>query len=219
MQRAKVLVLTFIAALSLSAVASAVASAHEFVVEGKAVSGEEHLPYEGTSGTFKLESTVGGATAEVECTSGIKYTGSLEREGRSTNSDSMNSCTVVKPKKGCTIEPLVFNTGGQLITEAGAFRDEFTGVGTDETYPEFIGILAFLPMEKETCGFGGVSYRALHGHWSCELINPSGTTESIEHEVVCLRPSETHIRWGGALARFTLHENVKLTSGKKWSAH
>ena len=212
MRSIKSVLVALVAVLALGAVAASGASAHEFRVEGKGLTGEE--AFTGAGGVFHLVVKISGAEIKLECKQ-TSSAGAIKGAGSLSAQVALKECKLTKPsfcKLPASQElelPLTPDTGLLVGTEA-LEGIEFKEAGLSEE-------VLRLTMENSggVCGLLG-SYM-VSGHWACELHEAG--VEATEHEQVC-RKEASHLWIGSESNKGTLEytEKVKLTLGKKWSA-
>ena len=204
MRSIKSVLVALVAVLAFGAVAASGASAHEFRVEGKALSGEE--AFTGTGGVFHLVIKIGVSEVKLECKK-TASAGDLQGGGELLTQVVLSECAVTKPAS-CKLpagqaKELGLRPDRGLLT--GLESIEFKEAGTSEE------VLGFELVGPE-CSLEGAF--SVVGHWSCELHG--GGTEAVEHEQVC-RKGESHLAVGENHGTLEYTEKVKLASSKKWS--
>lgn len=203
--RVKHLLLAILAVFAVSAGVSASASAHEFFVEGKAVTGTERFEFTSTSGTSTLEAE---SLAIIECKKDTDK-GFLEAKGATIVTIKYTECKVFGPKKEA--EPLCKVTEPIEVIAADHLTIFEYKLG-DLFEPETSAIFATIEITGAECLLKG-KYEVT-GKQQCKL--PEAETEKVTHEVVCEPPgSELHLRT--APSKFTSTDTVEV-AGKKWSA-
>lgn len=200
--RIRVLLVSLLAVFAFSAVASASASAHEFLVEGKAVTAP--VAFTGTSGATIFTFHIGSEKGEFECTGGT-MTGFLEEAGKATNHIEFTKCKVIKPASCKIHEPIKFETKNLLVGNEPGVEDEFKPTEAEET----LVTLGFTDCALEK------QYK-IKGTYTCKL--PGVATEAIAHEIAC-EPSGSKLKFGSEPMTVRSTENIKLVSGKSWSAN
>jgi hypothetical protein len=195
---------TLVAVFALGAVAAASASAHEFIVEGKAVAGGEKVAAEGEGGTTTIEWTEGTTKIKVECASS-KVFDTLEGGGASEGEVALSSCSLAGSTL-CKVPNLLYSTRDQLSGSAGSLVDDFKPAGERSQFfvLEFTGSLCSIK--------GGYT---IEGAYACGL--PEVGKEAAEHEIAC-KPEGSELTFAGKPVRLTSVVKVGLKSGKKWSA-
>jgi hypothetical protein len=195
----KSFLLALLAVLALCAVASASASASEFVVEGTGVS--EATKFEGASGVSLLAATIAGVKFEVECTQDTS-TGALEAGGDGSATLLLKTCKESKPVN-CSVPETI----------EGKLKDKLIGGETpEEEFEAASGETIFeIKLTGSECAIKG-TYTTT-GTQKCEL--PKASEELVEHEVVC-KKSGSSLKISGNAATFSSTEKAKLTTGKKW---
>jgi hypothetical protein len=190
MYRTKILMLSLLAALALTAVASSTASAgteHEFKVEGKTIAKGSKVELQGQIVELgQFESLIKGAGIHITCNNAFGNTENvLEAEGKAKFEAEFEACTVYTITKGlpesvpgCKIKVTKATATGEL-TEAGVIM--YKGSGTSELFNE---------IEITESGGGGChtgvgvgSPYLIKGTQVCAI--PSFGFESDIGEVVC----------------------------------
>jgi hypothetical protein len=198
--RYRTVLVALLAVLAVSAVASTSASAHEFLVEGKAVT--TPVAFEG-SGPSKIALT---GLYTVECTAGVA--GHLEERGESPETISFTECKVVGAAT-CRVRVGSLRVEGRLTIFQNALGALF------ELDPESV-----LDISVESCSLAEVFKGELVGKYQCEL-DAHVEVEQAEHEVICAAAGN-ELKWrAGYTIAFTNTEKVKLgapNTGKKWRA-
>jgi hypothetical protein len=199
--RFRSLLLALGAVAALGAAGASGASAHEFRVEGKALTGEEAST--GTGGVSHFEWKIGGGTIKFECKTSTSAETLLGLGKLKPGRLSLHECKVTTPT-GCTVNEPEIDKTGQLGTVKEALGVEFAGSGSFEELTKLI---------IGSCALAG-EY-PVTGHWTCELHEAG--VEAVEHEEVC-KAVNSRLKIGTETATFGYTDKVKLTSGKKWSA-
>jgi hypothetical protein len=198
-----------VAVLALGAVAASGASAHEFRVEGKGVTGEE--AFTGTGGTVRLVGSVGGVEFSINCEKSAS-TGDLLGGSELSGRVSIKRCAFTG-LGGCSLTAaeeteMEFRLHGQLVGSTTP-KVENKGTGGGEA------LFSFSLLKPAGCIIAEGVYWA-YGHWTCELHEAG--VEAVEHEEVC-KKSESHlIAISEEKATLAYTEKIGLVSGKKWSA-
>ncbi len=208
MSRLKLAVVTaVVTAVALSATA-AMASAHEFKVEGSAVTERTNLEtHEFTSlNKYVLTGTPFLVSVKLECSS-VHEEGSINAGGLGTATLQFKSCTAVKPANCSVSEPITTAVNTSLVTGSLGVENQFVPPeGSPFTTITLTGAECKL---KEPF--------PVSGSQKCEL--PGGETEAVEHEINCTTGGSA-LKAGGAAAKFAGEiSGLKLESGAKWSAH
>jgi hypothetical protein len=205
-RRSTKLLLCAFAVLVVSGIATASASAAEYLINSEALTGSETVTSK-QSGTAKLTSTLNGSEVLIECTSG-SGTGKIELAGKSTASIKYEGCSMSKPA-GCKlttaeakeIKPvaLVDVLGGTT----GAFTDSFSPAsGT-----EFVAI-AF---EKCTSSLNNGS----HSVSGCAAAKASGAEEVVGTLEFQATVSGCALSFAGNGATITAKDEVELSGANK----
>jgi hypothetical protein len=230
MLKARAVLLSLLAMLSVSALtsAAAVASTHSYKIEGSELTGSEkaEVNIEGRQTTFAT--TIAGSKIDINCeeVEGPSKTNVLEKEGKSKFELEYKDCNLfnVNVEKGgkgkverlpaCKVkEPFTLKGEGQLKGTAGVAEDELKG--TEES--ERLGTLTIESINKESpCALAGTD--EWDGFWFQEWWDPWTGIWHIQW------PDWYwwqfwHVKIGKAgepvFARGSLHST--LASGKEWS--
>jgi len=129
MSRMKLVMLSLLAAFSLSAVASSTASAHEWIVNGKAVAAAEKVEVNGNQlqGNNQLEGVIAKSSVHITCQEVLAPPAGniLEEKGKLKIKLEYKACTVytiaaeaVENQPNCKVAGLTAEGAGEL-TEAG----------------------------------------------------------------------------------------------------
>lgn len=205
MPKAKVVLLSLLVVFGIYAIASASASAHTFIIEGKEVGTKEKIAAEGTSGTSTMVSTIGSTKVTTVCKAGSS-TVELEEGGKAKGRTKTSECSIIGHESACHVrEPI-----------EDAFKEELV------IFKEKLAVKE-VPVEGEvftdteitgaTCSLKG-SY-AVTGSQISEL--PGVEAEAVEHEIVNT-PAGSALRIGSNPMTLENTGHSKLASGKKWSA-
>jgi hypothetical protein len=178
MLKLKLTGLSLLAALTITAIASSSALAHEYLVEGKAIAAGEKVEAVGDTGLQWVETKIGGLPIVQECDEGLG-TGNLEEKGKSTSRSESKNCRIFEINKGkrtylsaCSLkEPVVIEATGELT---GVGEDILTGSGKEETFSEF-------EIKGESCVIKG-KYK-VKGTQLC--TSPLAELEKVLHEGIC----------------------------------
>jgi len=196
-----------LAAVALSATA-AMASAHEYRVEGAGVTGKTNLETHEFSGPEKyvLTGTPFLVSVRIEC-SKVHEEGSINAGGLGVATLQFKNCTAVKPANCSVSEPITTAVDTSLVTGTLGVEDEFVPPeGSPFTTITLTGAECKL---KEPF--------PVSGSQKCGL--PGGETEAVEHEISCTNAGSA-LKAGGSAAKFSGSiSGLKLQSGAKWSAH
>ncbi|MGA2163619.1 MAG: hypothetical protein ABSH36_04045 [Solirubrobacteraceae bacterium] len=190
-------------AIALAGLASASASAHEFIVEEKSLATTEELT--GTIGASKLEFKLAGEDTTIECKSG-SLKGGIRNTGAMETNLKLSECQIVTWPPVCRAitEPNVW-----LSDELTTFEEKpglrFSGLEGKEFLFEFRGT-------SKECTIKPTF--PVDGSFTCEL--PEIKTEAVTHEVAC-KPAGDKLSVGPNVATFTATAKARLASGKKWS--
>jgi hypothetical protein len=222
MSRFKLVLLSVVTAVALSAITSASASAKPckeagsnrwvFCYDGGEEIGTPAQEILGVSHLSLLEGTIGTTAAKFHCPKD-DFTAKLGLLGAVTGGLILFlGCTVIKPATGCTLNPTTIHAQftGQLIGHPNAAEVEFTGsknVGTKE--------FAALTIEGAACAIPGTF--AVTGTQKCAL--PAFGTALVIHDIDC-KKSGSGLKLGGNVASFSSLALVHLGSphiGLAWS--
>ena len=244
MPRIRLILLSVLAVFAVSAIASASASALEYsrcknVGKGlgffensncKHEGGEKEwefvpieagvkLKVEGTDNGGKLESTIAGLKAIIECQSS-SFTGELEAEGKSSNEVVkftgceffINSHGAKTAEPACAVaEPLETKKLNNILVAGPALGPEVEfSPAAGKVFAEFeiinCALAAKVKVETATEGKGQV----------CEL--PEGSYGRVDHEIECSSDGSGELRIGANKVNFFTNFDAKLESGAWWTA-
>jgi hypothetical protein len=225
--------LSLLAILATSAVASASASAAECpdTIKGgdyavcvrsspTATPKEYEGTLEGTSGTSVLTATVLGVKVKITCTSD-KFLDTAEDSGFSKGSITFENCSVTEPKN-CKLptaqkEKIVANFTNQLATPPASPRGvTFTGSGAGE---EFTSIT--LENNGTNCAIANTYKITGNTGTGCtfdaeiETFKPTALSPA-EHELTCVATGEA-LKLGGNTASFTSTAKVKTSTKEEFA--
>jgi hypothetical protein len=233
--RLKVLLVSLLAVLAISAVASGSASAHGFWIckEGGTEKYTEHLcktkaetgkwsylpvegaevfKFEGTSGVSKLESTLSGTRVIIECKKD-KITGELEAGGKTKNTvivyEECKLFTVAKYIKTlttCVVPNITTSKLNDLLVTG-------KGIGPEDEFEPAEAGGPFAKVVVEGCAL--TSTESVLGKQICQL--PEATVGLVEHELEC-SPSGGALTFGGKPASYYGSALVKLENKWTWGA-
>jgi hypothetical protein len=195
-----------VAVMALSAIAASAASAHEFRVAGSPLT--ETKKATGTGGTAELVWTYAGAKVHVECKS-TTLADELAREGTSAGSIAFESCKIAA-SSACKVANFQYKFAGALAGSMGALTDEFLPAvkGSKSLFT-----LVITNAEGHTCSLKG-EYPVV-GKYVCAL--PTVEIEATEHEVAC-KPEGSELEINASKLTVSYSDQLRLTSGQKWSA-
>jgi hypothetical protein len=201
MSRLKLTLLGVMAVMALSASVAASAQAHEFLIEGAAVTAETPVVGAGTTSQV-LKGTLLGVPVTITCST-LAAKGNIDFELIKSHASSdlhYTSCTTTVT--GCTVTEVLAKTALLLegTTLVGVFRP-------------LNGSNVFAEVHITGCALEG-KY-PVEGKQTCEL--PKASENIVEHEVVC-KTTGSELTFGGSSATYEGNSKVKLESGKKWSA-
>jgi hypothetical protein len=217
MAKTRLILLGALAALAISAVATATASAHEFLVEGAKVT----TPVTGTftSGTSTLTATI--KSKKIQIVAKLD-TGTfiLQSGGASRFTVSFTNITVYEEEAsghlkntGCIAQSvggkaglITFSGTDQLLTTENSnkeFLDTFKGNGAEEGFVTFL--LAECAVEGSYTAKGTMNARV-----------PEPTVNKPLHNLV-FEPADESLSFGTEPLSFTSTESLILTSLKSWS--
>ncbi len=137
MSRVKFIMLSMLAAFALSAVASATASAHEFFINGSALSKTEEvqgnsIPYATEN---KFESIIAKLNVNINCAVAVAPGGAanvLETAGKIKSKIEFKDCSIYKTAKGATEEQIACSLKEPVVAEA---EGSLNGAGELELKP------------------------------------------------------------------------------------
>jgi len=236
--RIRVLFVSLLAVFAVGAVASASASAHEFLTCQKVAAGtgkfaeseciKTGAPEEfewkgiaaavkvtGTDGVSKFESALAGVKVIIECEEST-FTGELEAAGKSKGKVEFEGCKIFENKNGiktlltCKVAPITFEFVDEVITGSGfGPEDEFRPTAANKT--KFVIIkLTGCALESET-----EVKTATEGKGQvCQL--PEAEVGKVGHVVDCSSSGSKELKFGTEKASFYSVLTVKLTSKERW---
>ena len=201
----RAIVLAAFAALALSATAAASASAHEYLVEGKAIKSAALKSTSETGTVNRLHGVPQGVSSTILCTQRA-YTGlTLGAAGVSGGTLSFSTCTVEKPA-GCKVaEPIKTEVAGSLEEIGGALVSKFAPKVAGTPFTE-------ITFENEaSCSLKAKKFK-VEGNQKCEL--PSATSEKAAHGITCAFTG-SELSLGGKKAEFESNEaKLEIESGE-----
>lgn len=198
-----------VAVLAIGALAATSASAHEFIVEGKPLSGSE--AFTGSGGPVTFKGKLFGAPVKWTCKQ-TASNGNLLSAGKVEYDVEFKECALAEPT-GCKLtnseeSRIGYYASGQLGEEEGTTPTlDHWGVGGSE----LLGDIYFEKGAGE-CGIPLGGY-AIFGSWSCEL--PNAKVQQISHEEEC-KQHASNLRMGAYSAGLSYMQTIRLTSGKAW---
>ena len=207
-------------ALALCALTAASASAAQWYVGGKALTGSEKL-----AETVKTEEAVHFAAQGVNgwgftCHAVTLEKGEILAGAIAKLTPRLTACEATHPKTGCEINSTIEGFPTEAALTKGASEDTalLTGLGTKKN----IWQLEF--NEGDSCGQAGWAFD-LRGHVTLAL--PAGQTEAAEQTVSFVAEKEStsglqmEATEGGSYGGVTTTGKLKLklASGKAWSFH
>lgn len=197
----------FMAVAALGAVAASGASAHNFRVEGKALTGE--VATTGTGGEVFAEWNFTGANMAAVCKQS-SFAENLLTEGKlKVGTLIFKECAMTQPAECKMPATLEGEQTGQLATVKTALGIEFKGARSLRVPEELFGFWVTACVDE-------FEYN-MSGHWGCELHEAA--TEAVEHEVICKKgDSLMYVDKNAGRYSMLYKQKIKLVSGKKWSA-
>jgi hypothetical protein len=207
MSRAKILVATCMASLTLLVVGSASASAAEWFV-GKAPlgSGEPAALATGTTTVKAFELVIVGSGLSINCTglqnSEASIVGTASFEGKAL---TFTGCSSNAP--ACPVTPTISTKEVSGSAALGAKSPESTLTIKPKTGENLMTL-------KFTGSRCAISALPVKGQFTMTL--PEGQTEQSEHELVV---SSTELKTAGNTDTLTGAVKDKLASGSEWSFH
>jgi hypothetical protein len=208
--RLKTMVVALLAVFAVGVVASASASAHEFIIEGKAIKSGEKVP-------FELKPASPGNWSEIEnailqCNN-MKGKGNLEAGGAS--SEILREDKFCKDTNNATTEAnceVVISTswdgalGGVNPSEERFFDDPKAPFALVKVKNVAGKLCSYAPKTSE-----------IRGTQYCALVEPA--VEKVEHRVNCTSTGFSKLKgFEGAPWFYQESFNEKLVSGKKFSS-
>jgi hypothetical protein len=216
MLKPRTILLGVLAALALSAVAAATASAHEYIAEGKAIT--ELLDGTFTSGRSVFGLEILGAKAEIVSTLS-SGTFSIGPNGTSTFTVNLTGLTLEEiNSKGelialtkCGVESPFKSAGlDQLLETSGKWLDTFTPPSGSKIFAEF-------KITGSECPLAKAAKYKMEGSFNAILIEP--TVEKLLG-MIEFNPKEAgsqSLTFAGNPATFESTWSLVLNDGKKWS--
>jgi len=207
MARVRPFLLTLLFAFVVSVAYAASASAHAFIIEGKAIVKGEVVAAEGTSVGSSFMESEGFRTECKKSTSVDEF----EFEGKSKSTISTKECKVLNDA-GCKIvEPIVSHAKTELVI----FKEKLAIKSTPASGEAF-----------DTSSVSGCNHSELNGSWSLKGSQtselPEAEVEAVEHKVVS-KPSGSSLKESGRPGTFAAfleaEGKTKLHSGKKWHSN
>jgi hypothetical protein len=199
-----------LAALALSAVTTAAASAHEFLVEGTAITANVEGAV--TSGTSTLSSTIKSKKIQIVSKLGTG-TFILETGGKSRYTVTFTNTIVYEQESSGHLKNLgcIAGTSGQIRFSGTGLLEE---PGT-ELLDKFEGSAPplFVKLSLSECTLEGI-YEA-KGTASAET--PENAVSRAVHELI-FQPAQESLTLGAEPAVFTSTESLSLCSSQNWSA-
>lgn len=203
MKFARNLLFTSIAVLAVGAVASAAASASEWLLEGKGITANQEVVVHWLPSVVLL-ATLSGVKAKVSCTGG-EGTGVAipTKTGEFSGGVGFTGCKAVEP--GCEISASEQTKGFTVaLTESGGSR---LIVISPKTGTEFFTLAI------EGCALEG-EYK-ITGKMGCELSGPK--EEAVDKNCVFVAGTDQEIKIGSTEATLEGELTILLKSGKRWS--
>lgn len=198
-------VLSMMLAVFLLCAAAGSASAHSFIIEGKAIAAGEHVAAAGASiGATYFEAE--GYTTECKKSTSVDE---FEAGGLSKATVTTKECKVLQDS-GCKVEePIVSTTKTEIVV----YKEKLAAKTTPASGESF-----------NTSFVSGCHETELDGKWTLRGSQiselPEAEVEKVEHESVTL-PSGSSLKLSGSPGTFAGfmegRSTTKLTSGKKWS--
>jgi hypothetical protein len=204
------MVVTLLAVFAVGAVASASASAHEFLIEGKAVKAGEKVPFEiKTSSSGYWHET---ENAILQCNN-LKGKGNLEAGGASDD--------IVREDKFCKDTNNATTEANCEVVVSTSWDGELGGVNPSEEKffddPEApFALVKVKNVAGKLCSYAPKTSE-IRGTQYCTPVEPA--VEKVEHAVNCAYSSYTKLN-GFEGASWSHEESFveKLVSGKKFSS-
>jgi hypothetical protein len=210
------ILLGVLAALALSAVAAATASAHEYFAEGSKITGL--LDGTSTSGKSILGAEILGTKVEIVSTLS-SGTFSIGPNGTSTFTVNFTGLTLEEiNSKGelivltkCTVQsPFKFTGLDQLLETSGKWLDTFSPPSGSKIFAEFKII-------GSECALAKTAAYKMEGSFNAILIKPE---EERLLGMIEFNPKEAgsqSLQFGGDPATFESTQSLTLNDGKLWS--
>jgi hypothetical protein len=215
MLKPRTILLGVLAALALSAVAAATASAHEYFAEGSKIT--QLLDGTSTSGKSILGAEILGTKIEIISTLS-SGTFSIGPNGTSTFTTNLTGLTIEEiNSKGelialpkCTVETIVFSGIDQLLETSGKWLDTFSPKSPSKIFAEF-------KITGSECSLAKAAKYKMEGSFNAILIEPE--TEKLLG-MIEFNPKEAgsqSLTFAGSPATLESTQSLVLNDGKKWN--
>jgi hypothetical protein len=205
------MLLGLLAVFAASAIASSVASAHAYKVEGTEIT--KTFEVEGKDKGALLESKIAGLTIAIKCEKST-FKGTIEVGGKSTGTIEFTECKVYEVNSKS--EKVLLSACKVAEPVTAKVKDELTEKPVGERFTPASGTeFTKIEIKGETCTVKG-SFEVT-GEQTCKL--PGGETEAEQHTIECIK-SGSNLKLKKEVASFeATEEEVKIKGGgKKWSA-
>jgi hypothetical protein len=207
--------IVLLAALAVSMLAVASASAENFFVEGVALGVATPL-LEGPTGEVTIGGRINNIDVQFICQpSTLKM--DIEKEGKSSAGKvALSTCKMMEIAGGaandrtvtCPVaEPITLKFSDKLIPMGGLANDELIGEKAEETFAE-------IEVKGAACAFKG-TYK-FKGTTPCSIQEPVPLRESMTHYLYCL-PTGSALRLGVPAAYINMVVLAKVEN-MNWSA-
>jgi hypothetical protein len=218
MAKARLALLGILAALAVTAVATATASAHEFLVNGSAITVLLHGAF--TSTTSHLKGELLGKKIEIISTLdtgtfsiGPNGTSTFEVSFTGNTIDEINSSGELIAEPNCVIKLITFHGTDELLEHESKLLDTFTGSAP----PLFTNIHIENLSSEKTCGFKTTVAVEGTANGILPTANEAKKLQDIE-----FNPSvagSQSLTLGGKPATFESTESLELYDEASWRAH
>ncbi len=210
MSKVRLMLLGLLTMLTISAIASSSASAHNYKIEGTEI--KESSSVEGKSGVSNLASKIAGLKIVIRCTKD-KFKGKIEVKAKSTASIEFEECKLFEENASKELKEL---SACKVKVPTTSVKDELTETPVKDLFtPEKGEEFTKIEITGETCVLKG-KYE-ITGSQKCEL--PEAGSSKIEHTIEC-KPSGSSLFLKKEAATFeSTEKEIKIVGGgKKWSA-
>jgi hypothetical protein len=218
MARAHLALVGILAALALTAVAAATASAHEFLVNGSALTTLLHGAFTSTTSHLKAEllnkkieiiSTLDTGTFSI----GPNGTSTYEISFTGNTIDEIGSGGELIAEPNCVIKLITFHGTDELLEHESKLLDTFSGSAP----PLFVTFKIENLSSEKTCAFKGTS--SIEGTLNAILINPETPEKLRDLEFNPAVTGSQSLTFAGKRATFESTESLELYDQAEWKMH
>ncbi len=232
MSRIRFILLSVMAVVVMSAIASATASAHRYVECLKAEAGKgtyeeskcekaktggewekleiANVKFTGTGGISKLKSSLLKAEILITCNKAV-YAGELETAGAGKGEVTLEECSIGNGKEAflnCEVPNINFKLRGILVESAKSEIEEEFKPASGTTFVE----LVIKNKGEKSCAEKGTF--PVQGTQICEFS--SGKIFNVTHEIAC-KPAGSHLAFDGEVATFESDRSIGTASNDAWA--